>query len=46
MNSKEIFLNDVPSGENTKISLMVMRIIFKDTSKIVAILAPLFVGKQ
>lgn len=39
MKSKEIFLNDVPSGENTKISLMVMRIIFKDTSKIVAILA-------
>ena len=39
MNNKDIFLSDVKNGENIKISLMVMRIIFKDTSKIVAILA-------
>ena len=39
MSSKDIFLNDIKSGDNTKVSLMVMRIIFKDTSKIVAILA-------
>ena len=39
MSSKDIFLNDIKSGDNTKLSLMVMRIIFKDTSKIVAILA-------
>ena len=39
MSNKDIFLSDVKNGENIKISLMVMRIIFKDTSKIVAILA-------
>ena len=39
MSNKEIFLNNVPAGDNVKISLMVMRVIFKDTSKIVAILA-------
>ncbi|MBC5624639.1 HD domain-containing protein [Clostridium sp. NSJ-49] len=39
MSNKDIFLNDVKSGENIKISLMVMRIMFKDTSKVVAILA-------
>jgi 3'-5' exoribonuclease len=39
MNNKDIFLSDVKNGENIKISLMVIRIIFKDTSKIVAILA-------
>lgn len=39
MSSKDIFLSDVKSGDNVKISLMVMRVIFKDTSKVVAILA-------
>ena len=39
MSNKDIFLNDVKSGENTKISLMVMRVMFRDTTKVVAILA-------
>lgn len=39
MNKKEIFLRDVKSGENVTISLMVMKIIFRDHNKIVCILA-------
>lgn len=39
MSKKELFLNNIENGENVKISLMVMRVIFKDTSKVVCILA-------
>jgi 3'-5' exoribonuclease len=39
MNTKENFLNNMESGKNIKISLMVMKIIFKDPGKIVCILA-------
>ena len=39
MNTKENFLSDMKNGETTKISLMVMKIIFKDSDKIVCILA-------
>ncbi|SFD16427.1 3'-5' exoribonuclease YhaM family protein [Clostridium uliginosum] len=39
MNTKETFLRDIESGKNIKISLMVMKIIFKDPNKIVCILA-------
>ena len=36
---KEVFLSDIKNDSEIKISLMVMRIIFKDTSKVVCILA-------
>jgi 3'-5' exoribonuclease len=39
MSAKENFLIDIKSGENIKISLMIMRILFKDPAKIVCILA-------
>lgn len=39
MNTKENFLSNVKSGENIKISLMVMKILFRDPAKIVCILA-------
>lgn len=39
MNKKELFLSNIENGHNVKLSLMVMKIIFKDTSKIVCILA-------
>lgn len=39
MSKKEIFLNDLQNGESTKISLMIMRVMFRDTTKVVAILA-------
>lgn len=39
MSKKENFLGDIKSGKNIKISLMVMKIIFKDTDKVVCILA-------
>ena len=39
MNTKENFLTDIKSGKNIKISLMVMRILFKDPAKTVCILA-------
>lgn len=39
MNTKENFLADIKSGKNIKISLMVMRILFKDPAKTVCILA-------
>ncbi|WP_026886093.1 3'-5' exoribonuclease YhaM family protein [Clostridium beijerinckii] len=39
MNTKENFLSDVKSGEHIKISLMVMKILFRDPAKIVCILA-------
>jgi len=39
MSAKEKFLCDIKSGENTKISLMVMKILFKDHTKVVCILA-------
>ncbi|MBU3161743.1 3'-5' exoribonuclease YhaM family protein [Clostridium frigoris] len=38
MITKEIFLKDIKSGTNIKISLMVMKIMFKDASKFVCIL--------
>ncbi|MBU3101468.1 MULTISPECIES: 3'-5' exoribonuclease YhaM family protein [Clostridium] len=38
MIAKENFLNDIKSGTNIKISLMVMKIMFKDASKFVCIL--------
>lgn len=38
MNTKENFLTDIKSGKNIKISLMVMKILFKDPSKTVCIL--------
>jgi len=39
MSTKENFLSDMKSGKTTKISLMVMKIIFKDSDKVVCILA-------
>ncbi|MBC8060740.1 MAG: HD domain-containing protein [Clostridiaceae bacterium] len=39
MSKKENFLNEIKSGSSMKISLMVMKIIFKDPTKIVCILA-------
>ena len=39
MSKKEIFLADIKNGSEIKISLMVMKIIFKDTTKVVCILA-------
>lgn len=39
MGKKESFLSDLKSGKNIKISLMVMKIIFKDSDKVVCILA-------
>lgn len=39
MNTKENFLSDMKSGETIKTSLMVMKIIFKDSDKVVCILA-------
>jgi 3'-5' exoribonuclease len=39
MSTKENFISDIKSGENIKISLMVMRILFKDPAKVVCILA-------
>lgn len=38
MKTKENFLCDIISGSNIKITLMVMKIIFKDSSKVVCIL--------
>lgn len=38
MNTKENFLTDIKSGKNIKISLMVMKILFKDPAKTVCIL--------
>lgn len=35
MNTKENFLSNVKSGESVKISLMVMKILFRDPAKIV-----------
>jgi len=39
MNKKENFLCDIKSGKNIKISLMIMKIIFKDAEKVVCVLA-------
>ena len=39
MRTKENFLSDIKSGKTIKISLMVMKIIFRDTTKVVCILA-------
>ncbi len=39
MNKKENFLSDIESGNNIKISLMVMKVIFKESDKVVCILA-------
>ncbi|MDR3597299.1 3'-5' exoribonuclease YhaM family protein [Clostridium sp.] len=39
MSTKENFLSDVKTGETIKISLMVMKILYKDPGKIVCILA-------
>lgn len=39
MSSKDKFLCDIKSGSNVKLSLMVMKIIYKDASKTVCILA-------
>ena len=39
MSTKENFLSDIKSGKTIKISLMVMKIIFKDSDKVVCILA-------
>lgn len=39
MSTKEKFLSDIKSEKTIKISLMVMKIIFKDTDKVVCILA-------
>ena len=39
MDTKENFLSDMKSGKTIKISLMVMKIIFKDSDKVVCILA-------
>lgn len=36
---KEVFLKDIKNGTEIKTSLMVMRVIFRDTSKVVCILA-------
>ena len=39
MKKKEVFLADIKNGNAIKTSLMVMRVIFRDTSKVVCILA-------
>ena len=39
MSTKENFLSDMKSGKNIKLSLMLMRILFRDSSKVVCILA-------
>lgn len=39
MSKKDIYLADVKNGSEIKTSFMVMRVMFKDTSKIVCILA-------
>ena len=39
MSKKEKFLSDAKSGESIKISLMIMKIIFRDPAKVVCILA-------
>lgn len=39
MSNKEIFLHDIKDGEAIKTSLMVMKVIYRDTSKVVCILA-------
>lgn len=39
MSTKENFLNDIEVGKTIKISLMVMRILYKDPGKVVCILA-------
>lgn len=39
MSKKEKFLIDIKNGDNMNISLMIMKIIFKDTDKVVCILA-------
>jgi len=39
MSKKENFLCDIKSGKNIKISLMIMKIIFKDAEKVVCVLA-------
>jgi len=39
MSTKEKFLSDTKSGKTIKISLMVMKIIFRDPAKVVCILA-------
>ena len=39
MSTKENFLSDMKSGKTIKISLMVMKIIFRDPAKVVCILA-------
>lgn len=38
MRIKEVFLNDVKSGRNIKISLMVIKVIFKDSDKVLCVL--------
>ena len=38
MNTKETFLCDIKNESTTKISLMVMKILVKDSSKVVCIL--------
>lgn len=39
MSTKESFLNEIEAGKTIKISLMVMRILYKDPGKVVCILA-------
>lgn len=39
MKTKDIFLADIKNGSNVKTSFMVMRIMYKDSSKVVCILA-------
>lgn len=39
MSTKEKFLSNTKNGENMKLSLMVMKILFRDSSKIICILA-------
>ena len=39
MEDEKVFLGDVKSGENIKTSLMVMKIMYKDSNKVVCILA-------
>lgn len=39
MNKKETFLSNAQSGKNIKTSLMVMKVLFKDATKVVCILA-------
>ena len=36
---KEVFLSDIKNGSELKTSLMVMRVLFRDTTKVVCILA-------